>query len=856
MEPIIKEELLQGSEGPKNKTPLPSGEDRQWLEKFNDTAKNYNQDGNIVDLFREQLLRSPVATALMSEEEEINYQQLENRSNQLAHYLIDKGTGKDSLIPICTTRSIPMVVCMLAVLKAGAAYVPIDPDYPAESTRYKFDDTNSLLVLTDKRSRHKIPDKKSAVIIEVDGNWPEISNSSALAPDVIIQPRQLAYVIYTSGSTGRPKGVMIEHRALYVFIRWCMEEFSPESFDIAYALTSTCFDLSVFEIFFPLCIGKKIRIIESALEVEKYLYSDTRVLINTVPGVIDGLLKRKVSLASVTVINMAGEPVSSQLVQQLDTDRLEVRNLYGPTEDTTYSTVFRLKKNKPVLIGQPVSNTRIYILDENQKLLPPGETGEICIAGEGLARGYLNQEKLTTEKFVPDPFDQNHSSRMYRTGDIGRWLPDGNLEYLGRMDDQVKIRGYRIELAEIEYALEACTGVRKAIVSCLTDSSGNKRLVGFILPDGEFNKEKINSQLRDKLPEYMVPSLLVKQESFPLTTNGKIDRKIFARYVHVPDTEYSAPRNEVELALSDIWNALLVTKRTGIHDNFFELGGDSLLCMQLVSRARDAGFPLQPVDVFLYPTIEKLSELIDQRKNKEVPEAQKHRSIVAIQPEGELPPFFAIPGFWLFRKLAIHMGNKRPFYGFEPYNYINAADIAEGFLKELRSVAPAGPYFLCAFCEHYPIVFEMAQRLIREGEVAPLIVLIEAYAPSATFSKKSKHYISRKLKFYADEIRKLKPKDKMDFLKKETGRIVSFLYQKLTQRKSNQVDWPPYPGDLVLVRASITAPSFSDEPQMGWQNYVTGKIKTITIEGDHFGILNEPSVAILAEKLNEVLDGS
>jgi amino acid adenylation domain-containing protein len=319
------------------------------------------------------------------------------------------------------------------------------------------------------------------------------------------QPNQLAYVIYTSGSTGKPKGVMIEHGNLYSFMCWSKQEFASGHFEIVYASTSICFDLSIFEIFYPLSIGKPVRIIENGMHIGKYLSGDRFVLANSVPVVMEHLLKEGTDLANISLINMAGEPIPVHVQQGLDTDRIEVRNLYGPTEDTTYSTVYRLRKDEPLLIGKPVSNTRIYILKGHDQLVPLGIPGEICIAGSGLARGYLNRPELTAEKFVANPFSIAEGPRMYRTGDLGRWLPDGNIEYLGRIDDQVKIRGYRIELGEIESVLMESGLVSQAVVMAREDKEGNKRLVGYIVTPGQFESKTIVSYLQAKLPGYMVP---------------------------------------------------------------------------------------------------------------------------------------------------------------------------------------------------------------------------------------------------------------------------------------------------------------------------------------------------------------
>ncbi len=411
---------------------------------------------------------------------------------------------------------------------------------------------------------------------------------------------------------------MIENRSANAFISWCQTEFANDQFDMVYATTSICFDLSVYELFYPLSTSKQIRILENGLAIIKYLAKDANILINTVPSVVDSLINEKADLSHVSVINMAGEPIPLRILEALDTSHISVRNLYGPTEDTTYSTICRLENGKPINIGKPIANTRIYILNGDKALSPIAVPGEICIGGDGLARGYLNKPELTTEKFITDPFSKAPNARLYKTGDLGRWLPDGNIEYLGRKDDQVKIRGFRIELGEIESVLEQSGLVKQAIVLAKEDKKGTKRLVGYVVPEGTFDKQAIQGYLHTKLPDYMVPGLWVELESIPLTPNGKLDRKA------LPDPDmtaqsagYTAPRNETEADLAQTWQELLGVEQIGIYDNFFELGGDSILTIQVVSRMRRLGYVLQPKDIFNHQEIAGLSAVTSREGEQE-----------------------------------------------------------------------------------------------------------------------------------------------------------------------------------------------------------------------------------------------
>jgi len=474
-----------------DRLPMLTGqEEHQILVQFNDTAANYGPDRTVIDLFEDQVLKTPQETAVIFEELQITYHELNQRSNQLAHYLRSRGVAEETLVPICVERSLEMIVGILGILKAGAAYVPVDPEYPEERIRYMLEDTRGVLVVSTRESKTKIPANAALDIIEIDEQWPEISRQPSDNLQIGIQPHQLAYVIYTSGSTGKPKGVMIEHKNAYAFIGWCRQEFSLSRFETVYAGTSICFDLSVFEIFYPLSIGKRIRILENGLYIGKYLSGEKNVLTNSVPSVIQSLLSDGTDLSNINVMNMAGEPIPLQVQQGLNADKIELRNLYGPTEDTTYSTVYRIRNGAPVLIGKPISNSQIYILNKENKIVPIGIAGEICIGGDGLARGYFNRPELTAEKFIVNPFGKQPGSRLYKTGDLGRWRPDGNIEYLGRLDYQVKIRGYRIELGEIESVLQQCELVSQAVVLAREEKESPRRLVGYIVPDWQSVKVK------------------------------------------------------------------------------------------------------------------------------------------------------------------------------------------------------------------------------------------------------------------------------------------------------------------------------------------------------------------------------
>ncbi|MEO7292496.1 MAG: non-ribosomal peptide synthetase, partial [Ginsengibacter sp.] len=586
----------------------------QLLYEFNNTKVAYPNEKTIVDLFEDQVIKTPNVIAVVFEHEQLTYKQLNERANQLAHYLKNNGVKTETIVPVCIERSIDMIVGIFGILKAGGAYVPIDPEYPQERIDYMLKDTGAGIVVTSSQSHLKFSVAESIKIIELDTEWFAISAEPVKNLQAAIQPHHLAYIIYTSGSTGKPKGVMIEHKSFYSFICWCMQEFASSRYEIVYASTSICFDLSIFEIFYPLSIGKKIRILENGLQIGKYLSKDSFVLTNSVPVVIEHLLKEGTNLQNISTINMAGEPIPLNVQQGLDLKKIEVRNLYGPTEDTTYSSVYRLEKNKPLLIGKPISNTNIYILDNKQQLCPVGIPGELFIAGDGLARGYLNRPELTQEKFIKDPFSKQNKARLYKTGDVGKWLPDGNIEYIGRSDDQVKIRGYRIELGEIETVLQQSGKVKSAVVLAKKDSNSNQQLVAYVVSNTVFNRATLITFLKNRLPEYMIPTLWVSMDNMPLTANGKIDKKALPQ----PNTEallseeFVPATTDVEKTLSTIWQQLLNREKISINDNFFELGGHSLLIMRMSSEIeKGLSISVSMQALFQFTTINDLGKYLE-----------------------------------------------------------------------------------------------------------------------------------------------------------------------------------------------------------------------------------------------------
>jgi amino acid adenylation domain-containing protein len=587
---------------------LNDSERQQVLVEWNSTHAAY-PERCVHELFEEQVRSTPAAIAVVHGGQSLSYADLSRRANQLGHFLRRKGVGAELRVGICMDRSLDMIVAMLAVWKAGGAYVPLDPAYPHERLILMVEDSQAAILLTERRWADQLPACRAEVVC-LEEKMADVAAEASENVEISVGPWNLAYVIYTSGSTGRPKGVAIEHRSASMLMHWARDTFSAENMRGVLASTSICFDLSVFEIFAPLSWGGTSILAKNALALPETTGNVT--LVNTVPSAMAELVRMNGIPASVRTVNLAGEALHRSLVDQIHQLKnvQYLYNLYGPSEDTTYSIFIELKKEEHgvVPIGRPLPNTQAYVLDDGYQPVPTGARGELYLGGAGLARGYLGRPELTADRFVPSPFSEAGGERLYRTGDLVRWRDDGNLEFLGRIDHQVKLRGYRIELGEVEAAILAIPKVEQATVMLCGEDS-QKFLVAYVVADQQagLSGNSLRGHLKGELPDYMVPSAFVMLETLPLTPNGKIDRKALPAPTITSETEYVAPSNEKEEILCAIFAEVLEVEKVGMGDNFFRLGGHSLLATQVVSRVRslfNIELPLQAV--FEAPTVSEL----------------------------------------------------------------------------------------------------------------------------------------------------------------------------------------------------------------------------------------------------------
>jgi amino acid adenylation domain-containing protein/thioester reductase-like protein len=587
---------------------------RQLLVEWNDTRAEFDTRGAVHELFERQAARTPDSVALVWEGEQLTYRGLNRRANRLARSLRRLGVGPERLVGVMLERSPELVVSLLGTLKAGGAYVPLDPEYPAERLAFMAEDAALRALLTERKLVERLPQTSGASVIAIDGRWPEIERESGDDLPATSQGFNAAYVIYTSGSTGRPKGVIIESHSALTLLHWARSYYTDAQLARTLASTSVCFDLSVFELFAPLSWGGAIVLAENALRLPELPAAQSVTLINTVPSAMTEIVSARLAPSSVTTVNLAGEALKNQLAQQIyEMEGIErVINLYGPSEDTTYSTVALVRRGDAAepTIGRPISNTQIYLLDRHFQPAPVRGAGELYIGGEGVARGYLNRPELTAERFMPNPFSAEPGTRLYRTGDLARFRRDGEIEYLGRADHQVKIRGFRIELGEIEAALGRHPSVNECVLVAARESDGTgHRLVAYYT--GAASESELRDYLRERLPSYMTPGVFMQLERLPLTPNGKVDRKALPAPEREAGAEFVAPRNAVEETVAGIWREALGLERVSVDANFFDLGGHSLLVMRVISRLREAFHVEAPARLlFEAPTVAGVAQAI------------------------------------------------------------------------------------------------------------------------------------------------------------------------------------------------------------------------------------------------------
>lgn len=886
---------------------LSEAERQQLLLDWNDTKADYPNDLNIHQLFEAQVERTPDAVALVSEHEQLTYSELNRRSNQIAHHLQVLGVGPEVPVGLCLEPSSEMVVGLLGILKAGGVYLPLDPAYPKERLAFMLEAARAPVILIQERLVAVLP-QYAATIVCVDSDQKAIAIESEKNPISSIKPENLAYVIYTSGSMGQPKGVLVSHGSLADHCRDVQRHYDLNSSDRVLQFASLSFDLSLEQILPTLIVGARLiimgRDVWHTAEFHRKISEFELTVLNLPTGYWQELAREwaefpeLASSIQARLFTVGGDimlPQVLKLWQRTPANSIRLLNAYGPTEATITATTFEIEPQsceitsfQRIPIGRPLSNREVYILDKYSSPLPVGVPGELYIGGRCLARGYLNRPDVTAEKFIPHPFSAEPGARLYRTGDSARYLPDGNIEFLGRVDCQVKIRGFRIELGEIEATLGQHPAIREAVVLAQEDAPGEKRLVAYVVAEQELlpTANDLRSFLKQKLPEYMVPSAYVPLDALPLMPNGKIDRRalpVAARARPELERAVVAPRDPLELRLAHIWEEVLGIGSIGVRDNFFELGGHSLAAVRLFALIENRlGKRLPLAAVFQGATIEHLAALLRQQAQP-VPVS----SLVAIQPDGHKRPLFLIhpAGGQVFPyvHLAHYLGPDQPCYGLQAKGleeaqnpHMRIEDMATCYIEALQAVQPEGPYCLGGWSMGGAVAFEMAQQLHAQDQKVALLALLDSRIPTpdeklaeqdfeATLLVDVVRYFGLPLdpgdlsRLPKDEVlaRVLEQAKKAGLVPPEIELSQAHRFVELCKadfRATRDYVLHRYSGRITLFKASEDLAGACADPTLGWSEWAADGVEVHAVPGNHANMVYEPHVEVLAEKLKACLD--
>lgn len=872
------------------------------LENWNATLAAYPKDKPLVSLINEVALRHPGNIAIEYKQQQFTYKDLNDQSNQFAALLIQQGVVTGQNIGLAVDRSPEMIIALLAIMKAGAAYIPLDPEYPRERVEYMLENSNATVLITSKKYSQHFKTNAKEVIIE--DSLAKLSSFSNQYPATNLNGSDLAYILYTSGSTGKPKGVQIQHNNLVNFL--CSMRKAPglTNTDSLLAITTISFDIAGLELYLPLISGAKIVLADAETSKDGYklleLINNKNVsILQATPSTWRMLLDSGWSKTYGFKALCGGEALPKDLADKLLALCSSLWNVYGPTETTVWSTIKQITRDdQTITIGRPIDNTQIYILDEYLKPVPIGATGEIFIGGEGVARGYFNRADLTAERFLPNPFEKNSTSKMYRTGDLGKFLENGEIQCLGRIDHQVKIRGHRIELGEIEYQLIKLEGVKEAVVIAIDDQTGSQKLAAYIVPvssdiinkqEAEY-KSKWREAIKENLPHYMIPSDWVILKEFPLTPNNKIDKKALPK----PQPDFNSqgkknsrlPATRNEKLVAKIWQQELGCKNVNLDDNFFDLGGHSLIAVKLMNHLeKEIGKRIPLTALFEGPTVEKLASLIDK-------DDHKWDSFVTIKSTGSKIPIYLIHGVGLnvliFSPLAKHLHPDQPIYGIQAKGlngidklFDRMEDIASHYIDEIMQQNPNGPYAIGGYSFGGLIAFEMSKQLKAMGKEVILTCMFDSYA----YTSHHHEPLHKKIVFKTHEIfMRLayaflfmfrEPKivltnkvryarilleslfDKLRFrnrVKEDSSKGYSKRATQMYETAFNNYKITPYDGTIDVFRSKKQTYYMPDFKYLGWKPFAREGVTVHEVPGDHLEMFVSPNVEEFAKVLQACLD--
>ena len=870
--------------------PILSESENAQLADWNRTSQAYPGDQCLHQLFEATAAANPHRIAVECDGQALTYSQLNARANQLANELIARGVSTEHLVGIYLERSTDLVIGLLGILKAGAAYVPLDPLFPPRRLSYMMEDAGIRIVVTQSNLQRDLHSNERDLLC-IDAEIANPAAELASNPNIPLHPSNLAYTIYTSGSSGKPKGVSIEHRSLVNCLCAMQREPGFDMSDVMVSVTTISFDIAGLEIFLPLITGGKLILAtkDQAMDgslLARLLDQGRATVLQATPATWKLLVQTSWKADPNFKMLCGGEPLPRELASSLLERGGRLFNMYGPTETTIWSSVKRIEvATGAVPIGPPIANTEFYIVDEEFELVPIGVPGELLIGGDGLARGYLKRPELTAERFVTKRL-AGSQKRLYKTGDLAKFRSDGCIEFLGRRDFQVKVRGYRIELEEIERVLASHSSVKDAAVVTWEDENGDKRLVAYYipLPGEKTDTVGLRKHLRDKLPEYMFPSFFLELPSFPLTPNGKVDRKAFpppdlsTTNVHSQRVGQLSP---VEIRLAEIWQETL-RRPVGPEDNFFDLGGHSLLAARMFALIeKKLGVKLPLASLFQFPTVRALANKLEQTVK-----TSDWSSLVPIRATGSRLPLFLVHGaegnVLLYRNLAECLGTDQPVYGLQSQG-LDSGELAESTIEEIaakyrndiQSIQPTGPYYLGGYCLGGTIAFEIAQQFKRAGESVALVAMLETYniksRPPVSATESIFHKFQnvcfqvgncllsgRDIRFLTEKLRVELSRFKVhcDILRSRlldrfrNGRVsyVHLRIQEAYHKFQAAYDPVAYDGKVTLFRSGVYYRGF-DDPWFGWRDLATQGVEVVELPHYPHGSLNQPFVTALASAL-------
>ncbi len=885
---------------------LTPSEREMILVEWNDTSDNTIPEACLHWHFEEQVAKTPHAIAVQFVDEYISYQELNDKANQLAHYLQTLGAGPGRIVGISMQRTPDLLVAIWGILKSGASYVPIDPKYPPDRVQYMLDDADVIVLITQESLLTNLPQVDTQLLC-LDKQWDEIVQQPSTPVTVAITPNDPAYVIYTSGSTGKPKGVVVRHKSIVNYVDTCRTTYNITPEDRYLQFSSISFDISVEEIYTTHLSGASL-VLRTAKMVDMYellqrCHEWGITLIHMSTAYWHELvlaLDQDVGVLppSLRVAIIGGEKVLPARVAtwlRLTGASPRLINWYGPTEVTVSATMLEMSNIEikedvmpDVTIGWTIRNVQSYILNKYREPVPIGVPGELYLGGIQVAQGYLNRPELTADRFVKNLFSNDPEERLYKTGDLVKYRPNGEIEFIGRMDFQLKIRGYRIELGEIQAVLNQFSLVQESLLLAVDDTTGMKQLVAYCVPvAGEtLTSVELNTHMRENLPDYMLPSAFVIMEAFPLTQNGKVNRHALPDPTdedRLISTEYVAPRTPTEQILTAIWTDILGMKQVGINDDIFEMGGHSLLFARIIARIRvEFGVALSLDVIFNAPTVALLADKVDAFRDTLDPIASLSKRVVAVQPMGEKTPFFHMGGAVILRQLSKYLGEDQPLYGVleqtleedQPLHTSVEAIVAD-CVKAIQSVQPEGPYMLGGLCFGGVVALEIARALQTQGHEIALLTLIDTYNTVLTVQTGSekrkierltlrmKHHWNKStgngangiVPYFARKINKNLYKNHKKYMKKfykVTGQPLPQYFRDIYETNlvaGDQYIPSIFDGHAVLFQATERPDWFEYDSTMGWGNYFIDGVEVYVIPGNHLSIYDDPNVQAFGDRL-------